>query len=211
MSGRRAPSKVQQPGPQLRSVPPGWGPCIVTTAGDGTVCQWDARTGAAVEPPHKEPPPRGGSVEGGVRRCPGRRVGRLPLARIGPFGCGGPRGRERCSGPARPYGKGDPARLHDGRPRAGLGERGRHGADLGSGPPGASLPVLLRGHTNLQSIRSPTARMGNGSPSGSRDGTVRLWDARTGDAGAVLRHPRRAELGFQSRQLVVGFRGGRCR
>jgi WD40 repeat protein/predicted Ser/Thr protein kinase len=54
-------------------------------------------------------------------------------------------------------------------------------------PAGASLPVL-RGHKRYV---YPVAYSPDGRTlaSGSWDGTVRLWDARTGEPGAVLRHP----------------------
>ena len=61
----------------------------------------------------------------------------------------------------------------------------RHGS--GKRTPGAGLPVL-RGHSNFV---YPVAYSPDGQwiASGSWDGTVRLWDARTGGECAVLRHP----------------------
>lgn len=162
---------------------------LVTAGSDGTVRQWDARTGGEVEPAYER---HSGGVFTAVYSPDGEWVASG--------------GGDRTIRVWRARGRQDVAILHGHTMRVlevAFASGGRRLASLShrspiAGPgdgtirvwdmdPQATLPVL-RGHTGTV---YPVAYSPDGRwlASGSWDGTVRLWDAATGESCATLSHP----------------------
>ncbi|CAN5278082.1 hypothetical protein BH10PLA2_BH10PLA2_07200 [soil metagenome] len=162
---------------------------IVTTSSDGTARQWDPRTGQEVEPPYD------------------RHTGEVLIATYSPDGQWvASAAQDRTIRVWRAIGRHDAAILqgHTGDVRElRFSKDGRRLASLsGTATPASTwddtarvwdidfqstLPVL-RGHSNYiyPVAYSPDGRW---LASGSWDGTVRIWDAATGEPCASLAHP----------------------
>jgi WD40 repeat protein len=158
---------------------------VVTASADGTVRQWDVATGQPAGIPYRG---HRNAVRTAVYSPGGRRIA-----------SGGHDGTVRLWGAEDQE---DLAVLHghtgivfelafspDGRQLASSSRFMDRAARVWEVGPGSS-PVLLRDHT---SYVYPVAYSPDGAwiASGSWDGTVRVWDARTGLPGAALRHTNR--------------------
>ncbi len=162
---------------------------LLTATANGSVHQWDARTGQEVEPPYDR---HSGEVYSAVYSPDGQWIASA--------------GDDRTVRVWQARGRQDVAVLHghtgrvvdlafapDGRRLASLSRRSvfvHHGDNtvrVWDVDTRATLPVL-RGHTRAiyPVACSPDGRW---LASGSWDTTVRLWNAATGEPGAILPHP----------------------
>jgi WD40 repeat protein len=182
---------------------------LLTTSSDETVRQWDAATGNAVDAPYDH---HIGEVYRAVYSPDGEWVASTAL--------------DRTIRVWRAEGRQDRAILHghispatalsfapDGRRLASINTdvglfAGDNTVRVWDVDPRATLPVL-RGH--IRAIYpAPLSPDGRWIASGSWDGTVRLWDAATGEPYAKLRHPgivRTLAFGPDSSWLVAGDDG----